>query len=390
MLPHSNGFTPTAVTSLSHKSKAEIPVGVLLLAPGRGRGGTEVEVCTQVRHANRSKWSPVVISLTGDGQVFSRMGIPALGLRFLSFWRVMDFMRIVRRLSLVVQSQEIKIIHAFGFAASVFATIVSRRWGARVIVSVRNVHSWERLKNRMIFRIVLPSADAVLSNSEIGCRSILEQTRCRPERVRMISNHVEFSIEDREQRGGIRNDLQMEDYTIIGMIANIKMVKNPDLFLRVAFRICETHARSAFLLIGGGDRIEELKTQVRQRGLGDRIRLLGRVEDVHPFLQALDVLMLTSNSEGKPMSLLEGMSHGLPVVATRVGGIPELVEDGENGFLFQPGDEKAATEAVSQLVLDTELRHRMSESSKRKFDNDLNIEVIKRQMENLYDEVLAG
>jgi len=80
----------------------------------------------------------------------------------------------------------------------------------------------------------------------------------------------------------------------------------------------------------------------------------------------------------------------LPVVATRVGGIPELVEDGENGFLFQPGDEIAATEAVSRLVLDTELRQRMSESSKRKFDSDLNIEVIKHQMEKFYDQVMVG
>jgi len=206
----------------------------------------------------------------------------------------------------------------------------------------------------------------------------------------VISNHVEPPAPDAEKRDEIRNDLRMRDYTIIGMIANIKMIKNPDLFLRVAFRICETHARSAFLLIGGGNRIEELRSQVHQHGLADRIRLLGKVTDVHPFLRVLDVLMLTSNSEGKPMSLLEGMSHGLPVVATRVGGIPELVEDGENGFLFQPGDEIAATEAVSRLVLDTELRQRMSESSKRKFDSDLNIEVIKHQMEKFYDQVMVG
>ena len=318
------------------------------------------------------------------------MGIPALGLNFLSFRRVGDFLRIVRRLSRFVQDQEVRIIHAFGFASSIFATIIARRWGTRVIVSVRNVHGWERLGNRMIFQIVLPWADAVLSNSEIGRRAILKHTRCRPERVRVISNHVEPPAPDAEKRDEIRNDLRMRDYTIIGMIANIKMIKNPDLFLRVAFRICETHARSAFLLIGGGNRIEELRSQVHQHGLADRIRLLGKVTDVHPFLRVLDVLMLTSNSEGKPMSLLEGMSHGLPVVATRVGGIPELVEDGENGFLFQPGDEIAATEAVSRLVLDTELRQRMSESSKRKFDSDLNIEVIKHQMEKFYDQVMVG
>lgn len=144
-------------------------------------------------------------------------------------------------------------------------------------------------------------------------------------------------------------------------------------------------------LYGDGD-VQKCEKLINDNNLQERIKIKGWISgnDKGEVFKNSDIYILPSYNEGLPMSILEAMSYGLPVISTPVGGIPEAVEDGVNGFLIQPGDAKALAEKIDILASDKELREKMGQKSyeiaKEKFD----INVIIRQLQGIYDELLTN
>jgi glycosyltransferase involved in cell wall biosynthesis len=123
--------------------------------------------------------------------------------------------------------------------------------------------------------------------------------------------------------------------------------------------------------------------------LGDAGELLGERDDVAEQLARADVFVLSSRSEGLPMAILEAMAAGLPVVATAVGGIPELVADGETGLLVPPGDADALAEALRRLVADPELRRRLGDAARTRVEERFSLAATRRAHVELYDRLLG-
>jgi glycosyltransferase involved in cell wall biosynthesis len=118
-------------------------------------------------------------------------------------------------------------------------------------------------------------------------------------------------------------------------------------------------------MVGGGPLQSETECLAGELGIADRVRWIGVVDDVGTYLHAADVFLLTSDTEGIPGALLEAMTVGLPSVVTRVGGIPEVVEEATTGFLVAPDDEDALGERLVGLSADPELRRRLGENAAR-------------------------
>jgi glycosyltransferase involved in cell wall biosynthesis len=144
---------------------------------------------------------------------------------------------------------------------------------------------------------------------------------------------------------------------------------------------------SVLVLVGDGDLMDACRARAQQAGVADRVRFLGQRADVSEILQASDIFVLNSRSEGMSNALLEALAAGLPCIATDVGGNPELVRDGENGFLVPPDQPAPLSRLIGKLASDPELRARMGARSRRRAQEEYSLEAMVRRTESIYEEV---
>ena len=150
---------------------------------------------------------------------------------------------------------------------------------------------------------------------------------------------------------------------IIGIVANFRPEKAYDVFLDAADQLNERRSDVRFFVVGQGPGEAAFRNAVRERGLESVVEVLGYRDDATEVMSAFDIFTLTSRHEGKPVSLMEAFALGIPVVATRAGGIPEAVLDGTNGILVDIDDAPAVSRAWEQLAADTELRSQMGQAA---------------------------
>jgi glycosyltransferase involved in cell wall biosynthesis len=159
-----------------------------------------------------------------------------------------------------------------------------------------------------------------------------------------------------------------EEAIVIGAISVFRPVKRiPDL-IDAAGELARTDPRIHLLLVGNPVRmtVEDLRERARESGLGDRIHLPGRLEDAGSIINAFDIFVNCSIFEGSSNAIIEAMAAGRPVVGTRVGGTPELVEDGDNGFLVDAENVPQLTEALRKLACNPELRKKMGKRGRER------------------------
>jgi glycosyltransferase involved in cell wall biosynthesis len=148
--------------------------------------------------------------------------------------------------------------------------------------------------------------------------------------------------------------------------------------------------RYSLAFVGGGRDQPQVEEELRAQGLGDRVALLGDRHDVPALLAGADVFVLASRSEGAPLSILEAMAAGLPVVASDVGGVAELVADGATGLLVPAGEPAALARALARLLDDRALRERMGAAGRARARDRFDLPELRAAHLDLYARVLAG
>jgi glycosyltransferase involved in cell wall biosynthesis len=164
---------------------------------------------------------------------------------------------------------------------------------------------------------------------------------------------------------GVRTSLGLSAHAMLaGFVGRLSPEKAPDLFVRAVALLRGSLPDAHFVLVGDGPMKSTLLESIAQHGLDSHVHVLGVVEDVRPVYHDLDLLVSSSHSEAMPLALMEGMASGLPVVATRVGGVPEIVEHGGTGWLVAPRDAEDLAGRLHQMLTRPDLRQRMGEQAR--------------------------
>ena len=174
---------------------------------------------------------------------------------------------------------------------------------------------------------------------------------------------------------------------IVGTVGRLVPIKGLEWLLKAAPRVLAEFPQACFVIIGDGPMLGELRELTAILGIGLRVVFLGAREDVPECLAAFDLFVLPSLNEGMGRVLLEAMAVGCPVVATRVGGIPDIVADRTTGLLVPPRDDRALAEAILTLLRDRSRRVAYGEAARRHVDGRFDVETMVRNIERLYDEV---
>ncbi|HBO42924.1 MAG TPA: glycosyl transferase family 1, partial [Planctomycetaceae bacterium] len=201
-------------------------------------------------------------------------------------------------------------------------------------------------------RLLAPVTDAFIGVAEPHGRYLVEHEGCPASKVRVIPNGVDTQrFHPSHPDARLRKELRLEPGApVVGLVAALRPEKRHDRFLRCAAGILQRVGSARFLVVGDGPQRQALEVLSLDLGVSQAVRFLGTRGDVPEVLSLFDVMLLTSDMEANPVSILEAMACEKPVVAPSVGSVPATVLDGKTGRLVAPGDEGAMVEAVVELL----------------------------------------
>jgi len=294
------------------------------------------------------------------------------------------------RLAAYLRRRRIQVVHAYGLYPNLFAIPAARMAGVPVtIAGVRDMGAHASEIKRRAQRAVCGLATCVVANAE-AVRSWLIGQGVSAGKIRVIRNGIVMEDAGRAT-SSVRQEFGVSDHApIVGSVCRLTDVKGVEYLLEAAVMIRRTHPEVRFMIVGDGSHRAVLEARSRELGLTSHVIFAGVRTDAARFLDEFAVAVLPSVTEGLSNTLLESMAAGLPVVATRVGGAPEVVMDGVNGILVPPRDAPALARAISKLVEDRAEARRLGEAARRRIAEQFSIEETVRQTERLYRELLDG
>jgi glycosyltransferase involved in cell wall biosynthesis len=364
-------------------------------------GGAPQVVYDITKTLDKDRFSIAVACGTGDGwermheggaTVFPlrslRRGIsPAHDLRTL-----LELYRLIRR-------GNYDIVHCHSSKAGFLGRIAAKLAGVKTIYFT--AHGWG-LYNRQEYgwaqkimmaseKIAAKCSDKIVCVSESAKQDAIRWGIAGPDRFVVVRNGTSWL--PHTDRDEVRQRLDLEgDAIVFGMVGRLAYPKEPLMFLEAAKRIILKFQKAKFVLVGGGPLADRCVRYVKENRLESHVLLLGETPpaDVRDFLLGFDAFVLASKFEGLPLTVIEAMSAGLPVIASNVGGVGELVQDGRNGLLFDSDDEDELVGKIEHLIRNPEERRRMGREGRALARLQFTAERMARQYEELYLEACCG
>jgi len=364
-------------------------IRVVYLAHAFMVGGAEEMVLNLVRHLP-ARFEPMVCCIHEAGPIGEEIGRTGTPLSVLGLTpgarRPGDILRIARHL----QRLQPQIVHTFLLTASLygrFAAILAR---VPIVIGTEvNIYERKRPAHALAERLLMAGTDAVVASAESVRDFYIKQVHADRSKIDVIYNAVDFAQgKPSTPREDIRRTLGLPpDARVAGIIARLTEQKGH----RYLFEALASQASLAdvhLLVVGGGELRDLLQRAVVSTGLVSRVHFLGPRRDLGDLLAAMDVFVLPSLWEGLPLSMVLAMSAGVPVVATSVAGIPEVVEDGRTGLLVPPRDATALGAALARLFSDAAFRGRIGAAARAHVLTRFGIEHYVDSVVALYERLL--
>lgn len=310
-----------------------------------------------------------------------------------------DLVTLFRLLRLFRQQQP-EIVHTHTAKAGALGRVAAKLAGIPIVIHTFHGHIFDGYFSRGTTRVFLAierrlaaASTKVLTVSERQRRELLRLRIGSPESVVVMPLGLELDglLRSDRRKGEIRRRLGASpEVPLIGVIARLVAIKDLSTFLKAASALRRSRSDVRFLIVGDGELRARLEQEAHALGLDGCIHFLGWQRDLEPIYADLDLVVLSSLNEGTPVSLVEGMAAGLAVVATEVGGVPDLVEHGKTGLLVPPKDPKALSTAMEALLGDPERRREMGRLGRETVYPKYSDTALVDRMDRLYSSLLQA
>jgi glycosyltransferase involved in cell wall biosynthesis len=356
-------------------------------------GGTERQLVALTKGLDRSRFDIRVACFRPSGPFLAE--IEAQGISVVSYpIRNLHGLNTIReqfRLARDLRRDRTEILHAFNFYPNMFAIPAARLAGVPVIIAtLRDMGDLWTPMQRRAQRWVCRLAHRVVANAE-AVREQAVSEGYDPGKVSVIRNGLDLSLlSTTPNHVAHRDALGVPPHVpVVAVFSRLNHnVKGISWYLDAAARVMTLHQDVQFLVVGDGPLRSSLEEQAARLGLGERIRFTGYRSDIAETMTSVSISVIPSESEGLSNVLLESMRAELPVIATRVGGTPEVIEDGQSGLLVPPRDAESLARAIISLLEDPARASMLARAGRRRVERLFDLGRMVRETESLYTEML--
>ena len=367
-------------------------VNLLLLITELNVGGAEKMVAQTATHLSKERYRALVSCLYGSGSVADAIkaaGIPVIDLGAQGKWDL----RVACRLFSLLRGEEVQILHSFMFHADVLGRIIGKLARVPIIISSRRNVEIGGQTRELVNRWTASLADRTIAVSEQVREVEIQRSGVDPSKVVTIYNGVDlkkFRGINPAKGKELKRQFSIDIGTpVIGTVASFHKRKGYPYLIESLPLVLQRFPKAKALLIGDGHLRQSIRRKAEDLGLSSSVIFTGIRHDIPELLSIFDVFVLPSLWEGMPNVILEAMAANKPVVATRVGGIPEVVEDGVTGLLVPPRDPEALAEAIIALLQDRERAKAMGRAGRERVEKYFTVERMVQKTEALYEELIG-
>lgn len=367
-------------------------LNVMQMTDVTGRGGAEKALVDLALRLDRARFNVTVAATRATGNyqpLLDAAGVRTLVVERDSRWESHKMLGLVR----FMRRKPVHILHTHLFGANTWGRALGKLAGVPVIVAHEH---WSSKPKREVWvdRLLYRLSDRILVPSEASKQLVMRMEGIPARYLDVAYNGVDVAqFSPGAESGSARQELGLapEDY-VIGTVGRLSADKGgQDDLLWAANELRKSHPNARLLIIGDGPLRPELEEYASELGMLDTLSAIftGTRNDIARLLDAMDVFVLPSHKEALPIAVLEAMSMCLPVVATRVGGVPEVVRDGSTGLLVAPGDRVALRDALARLASDPGLAHRLGASGHARVRAHFTVDKMVRHVEDLYEKLMV-
>jgi len=353
-------------------------------------GGVENQLLHVVRSYDKTRFTPVVVSLSEKGEIgreIEASGAEVIALKGLG--HQFSF-QLLKDLTSIIGSVKPHVLRTHQYHANFYGRLAVRRASVPCVVcSVHNIYTRDRKLHRRLFnRYLARYTDKIIAVSEAVREDILKYDRINPEKIIVITNGVDTERFASSDGTAIRAEFGIpQDAFVVGTVGRLTEQKDQKNLIEAVSRL-KLERDIRILISGDGPLMDELKSLSNRLGLGEKTIFAGMRRDIPALLAAMDVFALPSRWEGMPNALLEAMSMGKAIVATPVGGVPDILTNEDTGLLVPVGNVDTLTAAIGRLINDADLGARLGLKARALIEESYSIHARTRQWEELYTSIL--
>ncbi len=281
------------------------------------------------------------------------------------------------------------LVHAHIYASAAASALATVGTGVPLVVTEHTEALWQGRGGRLLSPWMYRRVAHVIAVSDAIRRRLVERDGVAPNKITLLPNSVPPARQTHGDALPLPAELA-EGSLLVGVVARLQPEKGVGSFLRAAAHVARELPAARFVVVGDGPLRKELLGLAEELGVHDRVLFLGFRPDAQALLGLMDVVAVPSVSEGTPLVVLEAMAAAVPVVASRVGGIPGQIQPGREGILVPPGDAKALGDALLSLLRDPERARRMGEAGRLRAETEFSHENMVRKVEGIYRDALTG
>lgn len=346
------------------QSPHEQPIRVMFFTTSLPVGGAETLLMNLVRRLDRQRFAPEIACLKEPGPLGEVLAdeMPLHSQLLTSKYDL----RVLPRIRRLLRERQIDAVVTVGAGDKMFwGRLGAKLAGVPVILSALHSTGWPDSIGRLN-RLLTPITDGFIGVADAHAEHLVANEGFPQERVHTVYNGVDTERFAPCDSHALRDELGIPTGApVVGILAALRPEKNHELFLAGAQRIRQALPDAQFVIIGDGERRQPLQALAAELSIADVTHFLGSRGDVADILPSIDVVALTSHNEASPVSILEALSCGVPVVSARVGSVPETVIPGETGELFDAGNLDGFVSATLALLRDTSLRETLGCQGRR-------------------------
>ncbi len=362
----------------------------MLMVRQLGAGGTERQFTEAAKRLDRSKFSPHICCFVEEFRAaeLREAGLPIVRIPVTSFAKP-SVISNARMLGRYLKEHRIELVHTFDHPANIFGALAASYYQTPVVLSSsRSLRNLRTPRDRKLLRITDRLVDAIVVNCDAVKRDLVEGERVPEDRIRVWYNGLDVARFPREPR--VRPAPLTGAEVVIGVVALLRPEKGLETLMEAFGKIAPAHPGARLLFVGSGKMEQPLKDQAARLGVDAKCWFEPTAKDVGQWLRGIDIFVLPSRSEALSNSIMEAMASGCAVVASNVGGNPELVIDGETGLLFDVGNAGDLAAKLTRLIEDKTLRAAVAEAGCQRIRREFPLDVSVRKLESIYEEFLAA